>query len=84
MPNVIGLELQAALASMVTAGARVVPLGYFQADPVTVTWKKAAGAPFIVLAQSPSSGNTIAANGAATLTVSSPPVAVSNFGGVGS
>ena len=76
MPYVIGLEYEAALASMVTAGVRVLPLGYFQDDPVTLIWAKSASSPNVVTAQSPSSGATIAANAAVSFTVSSPPMAV--------
>ncbi len=75
MPNVVGLVYEDALASMVTAGVRVLPLGYFVTDPVTLVW--AIGAvPFVVTAQSPSSGATTAANSAVSLTVSAPPMSV--------
>ena len=75
MPNVVGLEYVAALASMVTAGVRVLPLGYFQTDPVILTWV-AGGTQYVVNAQNPSSGATVAANSAVALTVSAPPVSV--------
>lgn len=75
MPNVVGLEYEAALASMVTAGVRVLPLGYFQTDPVTLTWA-AGGTPNVVTAQSPLSGATVAANSAVALTVNAPPMSV--------
>ena len=81
MPNVIGLEYEAALASMVTAGVRVLPLGYFQVDPVTINWQPATAAPNVVTAQSVSSGATVAANSAVALTVSNPPVSVAYPGG---
>lgn len=84
MPNVVGVEYPDALTAMVTAGVRVVPLGYFQADPVTLTWVKATAAPFFVTAQLPANGATVAANSAVTLTVSAPSVSVANYGGVGS
>lgn len=84
MPNVVGVEYQDALTAMVAAGARVVPLGYFQADPVTLTWVKSAVKPMFVTAQSPANGATVAANSAVNLTVSIPPVSVANFGGIGS
>ena len=61
MPNVVGLEYEAALTSMVTAGVRVLPLGYFQTDPVILTWV-AGGTQYVVSAQNPSSGATVAAN----------------------
>jgi len=44
MPNVVGLGYPAALTSMVAAGVRVLPLDYFQADPVILTWIKTAAA----------------------------------------
>jgi len=75
MPNCIGQLYEGALASMVTAGVRVLPLGYFQDDPVLLAWKQ-GGTPFVVSAQSPSSGATVAANSAVTLTVYTPPMAV--------
>ena len=75
MPNVIGLEYEQALANMVTAGVRVLPLGYFQNDPVLLAWKQ-GGMPFVVNAQSPSSGATVAANSTVTLTVYAPPMSV--------
>ena len=36
MPNVVGLEWQAALGALSTAGVRVTPFGYFQTDPVAL------------------------------------------------
>jgi beta-lactam-binding protein with PASTA domain len=84
MPNVVGLEYQAALTSMVSAGVRVIPLGYFQADPVSIKWVASSAKPGFVTAQSPASGATVAANSAVTLNVSEYPVSVANFGGVGS
>ncbi len=75
MPNVVGLEYEAALASMVTAGVRVLPLGYFVTDPVTLDWT-VGGTPFVVTAQNPSSGAAVAANAAVALTVYAPPMAV--------
>ena len=81
MPNVVGLEYEAALASMVTAGVRVLPLGYFQTDPVTLSWA-AGGTPYVVTAQNPSPSTTVAANSAVALTVSAPPVSVAYPGGI--
>lgn len=79
MPNLIGLQYQNALAAMVAAGARVIPLGYFQVDPVTTSWVKAqASQPGYVLAQSIASGQTIAANAPVVITVSSYPMGVSS------
>jgi beta-lactam-binding protein with PASTA domain len=80
MPNVVGQHYEAALASMVSAGVRVLPLGYFQTDPVSIVW--AAGAnPNFVTAQNPSSGATAAANSTVTLTVSEPAMGVAYPGG---
>jgi len=76
MPNVVGLEYEAALASMVAAGVRVLPLGYFQTDPVTLTWGAVTDTPYVVTAQNPSASATVAANSAVALTVSSPPMSV--------
>ncbi len=76
MPNVVGLLYEAALASMVTAGVRVLPLGYFQDDPVILGWKHSIKPPNVVTAQAPSSGATVAANSAVNLTVSAPPISV--------
>ena len=79
MPNVLGLEYEAALTSMVTAGVRVLPLGYFQVDPVTLAWNAytKTAPPYVVTAQNPSSDATVAANSNVALAVGSPPVSVS-------
>ena len=85
MPNVVGVEVADALTAMVNAGVRVVPLGYFQADPVTITWVKSATVkPGFVTAQFPSTGTTMAANSAALLNAVGYPMGVANYGGVGS
>lgn len=84
MPNVVGVEYPEALSIMVAAGVRVVPLGYFQADPVILIWAKSTAKPGFVTAQAPAAGATLAANGAANLTVAAYPVSVANYGGVGS
>lgn len=84
MPNAVGLEYQAALTAMQVAGVRVLPLGYFQADPVTLTWIKATAKPLFVTAQNVAQGTVIAANAPVNLTVSIPPMSVANFGGIGS
>ena len=77
MPNVVGLEYPAALVAMVAAGVRVLPLGYFQTDPVTLTWIRTAAAKSgFVTAQAPSNGATIAPNAAVSLTVSNYAVSV--------
>lgn len=82
MPNCVGMHYEAALAAMVSAGVRVLPLGYFQTDPVSIAW--AAGtskSPNFVTAQSPASGATVAANSPVTLTAAEPPVGVVYPGG---
>ncbi len=85
MPNVTGLEIADALTSMVKAGVRVIPLGYFQADPVLITWVKSATAkPGFITAQFPSGGATMAANSAVLLNAAAYPIGVANYGGVGS
>jgi len=78
MPNLVGLEYPDALAAMVKAGVRVLPLGYFQADPVTLTWIKTAAAKSgFVTMQSPASGTAnVIANSAVNLTVSNYVVSV--------
>lgn len=81
MPNCVGLEYEDALASMVTAGVRVIPLGYFVTDPVTINWIESASSPGIVTAQNPASGTNVTANSAAQLTCSQFPVSVAYGGG---
>lgn len=85
MPNVVGVEVADALTAMVKAGVRIVPLGYFEADPVLISWVKSTTVkPGFVTAQFPSSGTTMVPNSAALLNVSVPPTSVANFGGLGS
>ncbi|WP_104656514.1 PASTA domain-containing protein [Ralstonia insidiosa] len=82
MPNCVGLKYEAALAAMVTAGVRVLPLGYFQIDPVAIKWAANTGAkPGFVSAQSPSSGANVAANSNVLLTVAELPMGVVYPGG---
>lgn len=82
MPNCVGLKYEAALASMVAAGVRVLPLGYFQTDPVSLKWVAGSTAkPGFVTAQSPASGATVAANSNVSLTVAELPVGVVYPGG---
>jgi beta-lactam-binding protein with PASTA domain len=78
MPNVVGLEYPDALKSMVSAGVRVLPLGYFQADPVLFSWVRSSTVkPGFVISQIPTSGTTgIAANSAVILVVSNYPIAI--------
>jgi beta-lactam-binding protein with PASTA domain len=82
MPNLIGLQVQNALAYMVAAGVRVVPLGYFQTDPVTMSWVKTSQRPGYIVEQSPAFGTSMAANAAAVLTISSFPMSVGTDGPV--
>ncbi len=82
MPNLIGLQVQNALAYMVAAGVRVLPLGYFQVDPVTVSWLKTAQRPGFIIDQIPAFGAVIAANAPAVLMISAYPMAVSTDGPV--
>lgn len=78
MPNVVGLDYPAALAAMVTAGVRAIPLGYFQTDPVTISFVKSPGiTPGFVISQVPAAATpNVLANSAATLTVSNFPTSV--------
>jgi len=80
MPNVVGLQIQNALAYMVAAGVRVLPLGYFQVDPVTMSWLRTAQRPGFIVEQTPAFGTSMQANAPALLTISSYPMAVSTDG----
>ncbi|WP_185640817.1 PASTA domain-containing protein [Burkholderia sp. Bp8984] len=83
MPNLIGLQYQDALAAMVRAGVRAMPLGYFQVDPVTVGWlRHSAQRPGFVLEQNPASGQSIAVNSSVLLTLSAHSMSVSTDGPV--
>lgn len=82
MPNCVDLKYEAALASMVSAGVRVLPLGYFQIDPVSLTWVAGTTAkPGFVTAQNPASGATIGANSNVSLSVAELPIGVVYPGG---
>lgn len=81
MPNCIGVEYEEALQLMVNAGVRVLPLGYFQTDPVTITWIQSTQLPGVVTAQSPISGATVSANSDVQLTCAQFPVSVCYPGG---
>ena len=73
MPNVVGLNLEAATLSLENAGVVVLSsIGYFGTWPISVTWQTAS--PFnYVTAQSPASGATnIVANSSVILTVNNP------------
>jgi beta-lactam-binding protein with PASTA domain len=83
MPNVVGLEYPDALKALQVAGVRVLPLGYFQLDPVTITWiATAAAKPGFMTAQSPASGTTgVLPNSSVILTVANYAVSVAYPGG---
>ncbi len=76
MPNVVGLGLSDAQASLQTAGVLVPSsIGYFGTWPITVNWT--TGTTFeLVTAQSPASSTTVTANSAVTLTVNNPKLSV--------
>lgn len=77
MPNVVGLELAAAQLSLQNAGVLVLSsIGYFGTWPITVKWQSANKPPSTITAQSPSSGATVAANAAVTLTAAEYPFGV--------
>lgn len=77
MPNVVGLELAAAQLALQTAGVLVpASIGYFGTWPITVKWQSTNKPPSTITAQSPSSGQTVAANAAVTLTAAEYPIAV--------
>lgn len=77
MPNVVGLELPAAQLALQSAGVLVLSsIGYFGTWPITVSWKSSTKPPSTITAQSPSSGTTVAANTAVTLTAAEYPFAV--------
>jgi beta-lactam-binding protein with PASTA domain len=77
MPNVIGLEYPAALEAMFNAGVRLLPLGYFQTDPVTIAWAANTGiTPGCVVAQSPAPGTSVSGNSNVFLEVANFPLGV--------
>jgi beta-lactam-binding protein with PASTA domain len=82
MPNVIGLQIQNGLAYMVAAGVRVLPLGYFQVDPVTMSWYKTSSPPGYIIDQTPAFGTVVAANSPSVLTISSYPMSIGTDGPV--
>ena len=85
MPNVTGLQWQDALNFLVQAGIRVLPLGYFQVDPVTFTYQQnKAVKPGFVISQTPSSGTTgVVPNSAVQLSISGYKVGVAYPAGGG-
>lgn len=78
MPNVVGLELPAAQKALESAGVLVLSsIGYFGTWPITVNWQSSTKPASTVLTQSPSSGATVAANAAITLSAAEFPMGVS-------
>ena len=71
MPNCIGLEYEDALTAMISAGVRVIPLLYFQSDPISLVWSKSTASSGTVTSQLPSAGTVIPVNFNTILTVSS-------------
>lgn len=77
MPNCVGLEYEAALLAMVNAGVRVLPLGYFQGDPVSLLFVSSSEDSGIVLQQYPIGGiGNVSANSTVVLMCSQFPVGV--------
>lgn len=77
MPNVVGLELPAAQKALENAAVLVLSsIGYFGTWPITVRWQRSTQPPSTVLTQSPSSGATLTANSAITLSAAEFPFGV--------
>ena len=78
MPNLVGLELQAAEKALIDAGV-LVPrsLGYFGTWPISVKWKASSSLPGVILAQEPAPNSVVFANSAVKLTASEPTMSVS-------
>ncbi len=82
VPNVVGMHYEAALLAFVQSGVRVIPLGIFQVDPVTITWQANTGyEPGFVAAQNPASGTVVNANSNINLVCGDYPMAVVYPGG---
>ena len=89
MPNVVGVNLQQATATLIAAGVipndGVLPgtqypvVGYFDKWPVAVNWQRSAYPPGFVVAQSPAASSGVAFNSAVSLTLSAPPLGVSTL-----
>lgn len=78
MPNVVGLLSAPAQTALQAAGVLVpASIGYFGTYPVSIVWQRSALKPTVVIAQSPASGNTVAANASVTLTCAEFPMSVS-------
>ena len=83
-PNVVGLSLQMAEASLQASGAlNPATVGYFGNWPIAVIWVQSAAAagtvmsPGIVVGQNPVAGSQIVTNSPMTLTVIEQPTSVS-------
>lgn len=77
MPDVVGLTLADAQASLQTAGVLdLTSLGYFSTWPVTVDWRTSSSPFETVTAQSPASSSTVTENSSVTLTVAAASVGV--------
>lgn len=77
MPNTVGLLSAAAQAALQSAGVLVpASIGYFGVYPVSIFWQRSALPPTTVIAQSPASGNTVAANASVILTCAEFPFSV--------
>lgn len=77
MPNVVGLQLGTAQATLQSAGVLVPSaIGYFGTWPITVKWQKSSYPLLTVLSQSVNSGNTVAANAPLSLGVAQVAVSV--------
>lgn len=77
MPNVVGLGYPAAQLSLQQAGVFVpVPVFAFQPAQITTSFVRSAQVGGTVTAQSPASGNTVAAGAPLTLTLAEFPVGV--------
>lgn len=75
MPNLIGLLLAEAEGSLEAAGIlNTAQIGVFGTWPIAVSSSKSSKAPGTVVAQSPSSGDSVSVNQAVTLTVSESPL----------
>lgn len=77
MPNVAGIGLYAAQASLQSAGVlNPDTLGYYGIWPINVQWQRSASTPGTVLSQSPAQGTPIAVNSTVTLGVAEFPTGV--------
>jgi len=77
MPNLVGLNLQEAEATLESAGViNLATLGYFGTWPITAKWVS-GGKAGIVQAQSPASSSQVVANSSIALTLGQYAVGVS-------